>query len=255
MMDQYFEVSYRIDLEKDFHKYLIKFYRKCPGYLFGIFGVFLGGGSILIAFLLYLSADSSYSISTHYISDLGIGPNGANLCFAIGLPLYGSIIFFYHLYEIHKSSNLKNNKILLIPIWFGLISYSMGGILAGLFPVNLLMHSVAAFLYFMGSIVYYSILIISTLLKNKKSLLFSILCGTILIVYCLFASISIVSQLVPEILNFISITFCEWLTLFFHFPAILIRSLYLLIVRKLAERKKLSDVDLLVILNRGYVPT
>jgi len=252
MMDQYFRIDYKLELEKKLSNYFLIFFDKIPGYYFGLLTVFFGGISIILSYILYTSIDNSYSIFTHYISDLGIGPNGANLSFAFGLPIMSLMAFFYHLSEIYRSKKLAIYRFLLVPVWLSIISNAIGGILAGIFDITFLMHSVAAFLYFTGVILYYLMLLILTIVEknvNKTELiLYAIVFGT----SSFFLGISLISFLFPDLSDIISITFTEWIAVFSYLPAILIRSLYLLQMNN--KKKEIEEyAQYLIILNNKYM--
>lgn len=252
MMDQYFRMDYKLELEKKLSNYFLVFFNKIPGYYFGLLTVFFGGISIILSYILYTSADNSFSIFTHYISDLGIGPNGANLIFGLGLPIMSFMAFFYHISEIYRSKQLTIYKFLLVPVWLCVISNTIGGILAGTFNITFLIHSAAAFLYFMGVILYYLMFLIMTSVEkqvNKVELiLYTIVFGT----SSFFLGISLISFLFPSLSTIISITFMEWIAVFSYLPAILIRSLYLL--HRNIKKKEIEEyTQYLIILNNKYM--
>jgi len=105
------------------------FFKMKNGIVFGSIAWIIAFCSFAIAIALYITVDPSYSIFTHYLSDLGTGKNFSNVIFFIGLPI--SVIFqilFYISIGItlrQKRSNLKLIKIAMSAAIIGSINLIM----------------------------------------------------------------------------------------------------------------------------------
>ncbi|MFX1445554.1 MAG: DUF998 domain-containing protein [Promethearchaeota archaeon] len=138
---------------------LDKFYEKVNGSYFGIIGYIISAISVIIAQMLYMESDPSFSMSTNFISDLGTGPNGSNFVFNIGMIITG---FFFMLFYVYIGLYLQkindNVKSLKVGITAGIIG-SIGMILVGIFPLNpndrfsYNMHIIAAGILFYGVLI------------------------------------------------------------------------------------------------------
>ncbi len=91
------------------------FFHRIEGIIFGSLSWTTAFCSFTIAVALYIKVDPSYSIFTHYLSDLGAGKNYSNLSLFIGLALTTNyqILFYYSigLTLKQKKSNWKLIKI------------------------------------------------------------------------------------------------------------------------------------------------
>ena len=127
-----------------------KFYEKFNGSYFALLGVGISLGSICIAIILYIAIDPSFSIITHYISDLGDGQNYSNIVFNVGRICSGIIMFFFFLYLTRLLQKSGINKKLVIISFISSLMYSIGMILVGIFPSKAapLMHVIAAAIVF-----------------------------------------------------------------------------------------------------------
>ncbi len=110
--------------------------------------------TVLIAIFLYLSVDPSFSLITHYLSDLGAGPNGSNFVFNIGMIITSIIMVAFY---IHLSLILYMKKgykfLIIISFCLGLIS-AIGTFFVGIFPVNISqdIHNFSASFFFLGGL-------------------------------------------------------------------------------------------------------
>jgi len=131
---------------------LDKFYEKINGSYFA----FLSSGllliSLLIASAIYYISDNSFSIMTHWVSDLGEGPNFSNYIFNIGEISSGicSILFFLFLTRILYKENKM--KVFLLCSFIIAIVASICISLAGAFPMYTkpLIHFAVATICFVG---------------------------------------------------------------------------------------------------------
>ena len=106
--------------------------------------------------ILYNLGESSFSVFTHYLSHLGIGPNGSNIIFNVGSMVSGVVMVFFFL---NLSVFLIKKKVLRILVnlsfIFGFIS-SVGIFMMGLFPsdVSQYLHNFGAEFFFFGGLAY-----------------------------------------------------------------------------------------------------
>ena len=129
-----------------------KFYEKINGSYFAFLGAGISLISIFIAFILYIAVDPTFTIITHYISDLGDGQNYSNIVFNVGRIISGIIMFFFFLHLTRLLQNSGINKKLVIISFISGLMYSIGMILVGVFPSKAapLMHVIAAAITFFG---------------------------------------------------------------------------------------------------------
>ena len=117
-----------------------------------VIGALIGFLTAIAAILLYISADPTFSFLTHWVSHLGLGPNGSNIVFNGGMVYSGIISWFYSLYlagYLHKKGALK--LLIIISLGCGII-LGIGLLLLGMFPLELIfgIHNIAAGLFFYG---------------------------------------------------------------------------------------------------------
>ena len=131
-------------------------YDRVNGKFFGWMGLLTYTMSTFIAVILYLAVDPSYSIFTHWISHLGDGPGGANIAFNLGWIITSGIIFLFLTHEIRIMRDKGVNERILDIMSLAALSFSMGFLLVGLFPLHLTVaHSIAAGFYFYGGFTYF----------------------------------------------------------------------------------------------------
>lgn len=132
---------------------LDRFYQKINGCYFAFLGVATSLLCIFIAYLLFIQVDPSFTIFTHFISDLGDGPNFSNVVFSIGV-ISSSVIslFFYGFLTKFLIARDANKVLSILGLLFGVIS-SIGSFLVGIFPSAAapLEHRIGALLSFSGS--------------------------------------------------------------------------------------------------------
>lgn len=125
--------------------------------IFGLLSVIVSIFSVITAYLLYIATDPTFTFFTNWISDLGIGPNGANIIFNLGLVVSGVLNIGFQLYVVRnlrkKGGPIKEIQVLQI---IGIIA-TIGLIFVGLFPYNisLLAHGLSANIYFIGAFSYF----------------------------------------------------------------------------------------------------
>lgn len=134
-------------------EYIDTFYKKTNGNYFVFIGTGISLFSKLIAILLYIQVNPSFTILTNYISDLGDGPNNSNLVFNVGMILSGIINAIFILYLMRYLQTRGGNRNLTILSFIaGLIAVS-GSILVGVFTSQKAseMHILGAALAFSGN--------------------------------------------------------------------------------------------------------
>ena len=200
-------------LYRDFMEEIEKFFKKVNGSIFVFLGLAISVFTIIIAVALYTSTGTSYSIFTHYISDLGAvysAPNNAYMVFTIGMVLqalvqpFTALFLFYFLRKKGTDKKLTN-------VWLAcsLLAF-IGTIMAGVFPEDTWKHYhfYGAFLVFffgMMSHGFFGLAAISTPTITNKHAFPGLLVATINTIF-MFLYISNVPQS--------AVTFFEWMSLF-----------------------------------------
>lgn len=209
-----------------------KIYNKIHGSYFAFLAVAVSLGSIFVAYLLYIQVDSSFSIVTHFISDLGDGPNFSNIVFNIGMISTAVIFIFFYIYLTRYL--LKNNaRKGMVYASFGsaLISFT-GGLFVGLFPSATfhIPHLIGALFSFAGSFlvsVFYSISEFTIVDFNKKVASAGLIQAPFPII---FMTLYITLHL-PGINSSVPI-FMEWMAYFSEVAWVSIQAFYLFNVNK-----------------------
>ena len=110
--------------------------------------------TIILSVILYILADPTFSLATHYLSDLGAGPNGSRYVFNIGIIITGLIMITFY---IHLSLILLKKKgykfLVIISFILGIFS-SIGTFFVGIFPINVsqVVHNAFASFFFLGGL-------------------------------------------------------------------------------------------------------
>jgi len=137
-----------------------KFFDKIKGAYFAFLTLIAIGLGIIIALLIYLPVDPSYSILSNYISDLGAGPIGSRTTFGVGM-IIGAISLIFLILYISMYLKKKEEKSQLI--WgfqnTGLIA-AVGLILIGIFPLDRA-DDFAYSTHFLATVIYFSFTAIS----------------------------------------------------------------------------------------------
>ncbi|HEY0090480.1 MAG TPA: DUF998 domain-containing protein [Candidatus Lokiarchaeia archaeon] len=112
------------------------FLNKIKSKYFGILGILFCQIAIMIAYLKYITIDPTFSLFTNFGSDLGIGPNGSDIIFRIGMVFTGIIYIPYILTIIlflkKKSKDQKFINLISILLFIQIIGVSI----SGLFPFD-----------------------------------------------------------------------------------------------------------------------
>ncbi|MFW9895786.1 MAG: hypothetical protein ACFFD7_08275 [Candidatus Thorarchaeota archaeon] len=112
------------------------FFEKVNGAYFAFLALISAGVSLLVAVMLYLPFNPSFSIFTNYPCDLQAGPIGALISYSTGIVLLAIFTIFLMLYITRDlKKNGIDNKLTLIYIITGVIGQIVL-ILGGIFPLN-----------------------------------------------------------------------------------------------------------------------
>ncbi len=161
-----------------------------------VVGALIGFLTAITAILLYISADPTFSFLTHWVSHLGVGPNGSDIVFNGGMVYSGIISWIYSLYlarYLHKNGALK--ILIIISLGCGII-LGIGLLLLGIFPLELIfgIHNVAAGLFFYGgmfSCIIYGITAYFTPSISKLHSIIGFMIATVFLSYIIINSLPI----------------------------------------------------------------
>ena len=147
-----------------------RFCRKIHGSYFAFLGVGIATISTIISMISLLSVYPNINLFSLWMSDLGASPFGVFFNISI---MISSLFMFLFIREFLKflSKNSENQGLFKITLIFGFFS-SFGLFLIGMFPVRTIgeatiVHSIAAFMYWIGSCLFWLFLGIIEL-KNPK---------------------------------------------------------------------------------------
>ena len=129
-----------------------KFYKQAIISHIVVIGALIGFLTAITSIILYILADPTFSFLTHWVSHLGVGPNGSDIVFNGGMIYSGIISWIYSLYlagYLHKKGAFK--ILTVISLGCGTI-LGIGLFMLGIFPLELIfgLHNVAAGLFFYG---------------------------------------------------------------------------------------------------------
>jgi len=203
-----------IKIDERIDNFFKEIYDKIPGYYFGILGLLIFLSSTLIAVFVYLSVNPDYSIFTNWISDLGAGPDGANIIFNTGWVLSSGLILLFHIYQIQNIKKKIEKKYFYLLKFMAIsnISFTLGIFLVGIFPEYYpVKHLIAATFYFLGGFLFFSIYGVLGVLNKKIPLSYIFIVTFISIIYILFY----ITAHFPDTLSKVGITptSMEWMTL------------------------------------------
>ncbi|MFW9949745.1 MAG: DUF998 domain-containing protein [Candidatus Thorarchaeota archaeon] len=161
-----------------------------------VIGALIGFLTAIAAIILYILADPTFSFMTHWVSHLGVGPNGSSIVFNGGMVYSGIISWIYSLYlagYLHKKGALK--ILIVVSLGCGII-LGIGLLLIGIFPLELIfgMHNIAAGLFFYGgmfSCILYGITAYLTPNVSKLQSIIGFSIATIFLVYIIINSLPV----------------------------------------------------------------
>lgn len=184
--------TYKLDewsknIKKKINYSFEQIFLKIPGYIFGIIGLMINIFSTYFAFILYMMVDPTYSMSNNWISELGIGPNGANIVFSMGWILSSWFIFLFNVYDIKfLEEKMKKEKSIYPLVLFNII-FTLGIFLVGLFPANLFVyHIFGATFYFLGGFLFFSYYGIIALFNKYIPKFHAFIAGFVILSFILF---------------------------------------------------------------------
>jgi hypothetical protein len=174
-----------------------RFFDKIPGGYFAIASGLLGPAVLLLATLLHTATEPLSPLS-HFVSSLGVGPNGARQVFTVGVPAAGIIALPYFIYLSRSlwakdgEDHAELKKAIALAGFLLLVSSLVGLIIAALFDVeeeSLPIHRVGAAIFFgcfLGAVVAYTLVMAlsSTLSRTQLGM------GIIVIVLYLLMMVS-----------------------------------------------------------------
>ncbi|MBN1801291.1 MAG: DUF998 domain-containing protein [Candidatus Lokiarchaeota archaeon] len=190
-----------------------RLYEVIPGPYFGITSVCTMFLSVFLALFLYIIVDPSYSIFTHWISNLGIGPNGSQLIFNNGLMLVSVMMFLYLISEMRNLKNKGTSRLFLVLMTTSSLTLSIGLFMIGIWPMNLLeLHCMAATFYFFGffslTAIYSIIVLVNKNIENKRAIISMVTAFNHIIYYF----VPMIVKLPLGTTFGLTVTFLEWTT-------------------------------------------
>ena len=212
-------------------------YQKIPGSIFGFTGVAISAFSTLTSLLLYMAVDPSFSFVTHWISNLGGGPNGSSFVFNSGMMVTSIFILLFQIYVIRDLKKRGGNKILIKLLFLAAICSTAGLFFVGVFPLTVaILHGTAASFYFFGGLIFctlYGVLVLLTPGVHKiQAILGFITAGF----FGLHLFTSMITALFTEVEMGINM-FTEWSSLFAVLILILESAFYSVKVKISIRRK------------------
>ncbi|MEJ2252433.1 MAG: DUF998 domain-containing protein [Candidatus Lokiarchaeota archaeon] len=193
-----------------------KLYKRVHGGFFALFGVLFFFITFIIAVILYIMNDPSFSLFTKYISDLGAGPSAiGSLIFNIGLIGTAILMILSHIYFTRFLVKLGgDSRILWLTLITGVIS-SFGLMFLGIFPKYIfeIQHQIASYVYFGSGIAYlflYGIVELKINPIGRSQALFNFLISVFYILYLIFKILVRAKTGFPSEIE----KFTEWLMLF-----------------------------------------
>lgn len=169
-----------------------RFFDKVPGSYFGLASGLLSLLVLVLAALLH-SITEPITPFSHFISSLGVGPNGARLVFSVGIPLSGvvAIPYFVYLSRFLWSKNAEEgeagkNTIVLAGLVSAIASI-VGLFILCIFDLGhdkLSLHAVGSAIFFSGAVGAVVLYTIATVMASKWSRP-QVAMGVAVIVVCL----------------------------------------------------------------------
>jgi len=191
---------------------LNSFYEKFPGSYIAYIGFIFSVAFMSTAIVLY--NDPSFTIFTHYISDLGASTKGSALIWNIGMIISAPIRILFGFYLLKFLENRgANKKTIKITAYFMVIA-AIGSTVLALNPhdISRLFHMLGAFVYFIGVVVI-QINLSKMELKAENVPEYLPLVGILVVAcYVLFLGFEI-SELISESFKLLA-CFFEWMAFF-----------------------------------------
>jgi len=222
------------------------FLEKYNGYL-GITAALIGTIMVIIASILHATA-GPFSFFTHWISNLGVGPNGSMYVFNIGLVItvfsftpFMIYMIKFALNELKSDSTLFKRFSVIATIILSILTL-LGLFLVALFPMwpeTIIMHFIAAMMFFLGSMFWTVSFTITLFLFRKISIVqITATVVAVVIVAIFLGNIVFLATTVgipTDLAAFIStsgtplwVRFWEWMYLFAILAYVFLTSIYVI---------------------------
>ena len=157
-------------------KSIDRFFDKVPGSYFGLASGLLSLLVLVLAALLHSITDPITPFN-HFISSLGVGPNGARLVFSVGIPLSGIVAVPYFVYlsrflwsKSEEGGAGKNTFVLAG--FLSAIASVVGLLMLCIFDLShdkLSLHAVGSAIFFSGAVGAVVLYTIATVMASKWS--------------------------------------------------------------------------------------
>lgn len=164
------------------------FFDRVPGGYFALIGAIIFLMMLIISISLHSLTDS-VDWRRHFVSNMGIGPNGANIAFSVGtffqaLLLYPLIIHAgQQLWMNPTQPKARLNNILLM-LAFCISMVSIPGLMMVAFfsmaPTTIIPHAIGASLFFFGTILYGGAFWLSMEIQKKSTFIMRLLSITVI---------------------------------------------------------------------------
>ena len=203
---------------------LDQFYEKFPGSYVAYLGFIFSVGFMSLA--IYLYDDPSFSIFTHYISDLGASTKGSALIWNISMIITAPIriIFGFYLLKLLETKG-ANQKSLRVIAYFMVIS-AIGSTFIAMNPhdTSRVLHMFGAFTYFIGVVVIQVNITKIELKTESVPKHLPIVSISVVICYVLFLSFEIL-EIISESFKFLA-CFFEWMAYFVLMAWLVLHGIY-----------------------------
>ena len=201
-------------LEEKNREKLSNWYEKVNGSLIAYFGFIFSVIFLTIAAMLYSNSESTFSLLTTYISDLGAASRNSSLVFAVGMIISAPVRVAFGLYLLkYLESEGGSNKTLKNTAKFIYIG-AIGSIALAVFPHDLFRigHMIGSLVYFV-SVVIIQVNVSRLELRIKNIPKYLPVLGIIVVVsYVMFLTFEI-SEIIFEGFRYVAIAL-EWLACF-----------------------------------------
>lgn len=112
------------------------FFEKINGSFFALMALLIGFGGSMLAVVLYMMGDPSYSMFNNFISDLSIGPNGSNIVFFLFMATMPFVISPFYLYFTRSLQRLGASTIVTWIAYGTSVLSSLIQFLTAFFPLD-----------------------------------------------------------------------------------------------------------------------
>jgi hypothetical membrane protein len=192
------------------------FYKKFPGSYIAYIGFIFSITFISISVFLYSSTDPSFSIFTHFLSDLGAASKSSSLVFNLGMIISAPLRVLFGIYLLRILASKGANKRLIKIIAYAIMIGAIGSFILALFPydISLLLHMSGALVYFISVIILQSLMAKIELKTPGVPRYLPLLCIAVVSTYILFVGFEISAKVVvsESLMNFAC--FFEWMGYF-----------------------------------------